>query len=109
MQVALTAALGTPMHVAHAGPNLVGGGGGGSGCSCMLVHLVHPTPTCANAGPEHLQLALVVFFLPSTGAYTPLGTHCGHHPLQLALVVFSPNHWCKQFNCTSVTGTVVAV
>ena len=32
-----------------------------------------------------LQLALVVFFRPSTSANTPLGGHC---PLQLALVVF---------------------
>ena len=86
MQVALTAALGTPMHVAHAGPNLVGGGGGG-GCSCMLVHLVHPTPTCADAGPEHLQLALVVFFLSSTGAYTPLCTHGGHHAPSATCIV----------------------
>ena len=37
--------------------DLVGGGGG---CSCML--LVQPTPTCTDAGPDLLQLALVVPF-----------------------------------------------
>ena len=47
------------------------GGGGGGGGGCMLLH---PTPTCANTGPD-LQLKLVlVFFLPLTGpgANTPL-------------------------------------
>ena len=37
--------------------DLVGGGGG---CSCML--LVQPTPTCTDAGPDLLQLALAVSF-----------------------------------------------
>ena len=36
-----------------------GGGGGGGGGGCMLLH---PTPTCANTGPDlQLKLALVVF------------------------------------------------
>ena len=35
------------------------GGGGGGGGGCMLLH---PTPTCANTGPDlQLKLALVVF------------------------------------------------
>ena len=46
----------------RAGPVLVGGGG----CSCMLLH---KTPNCDSAGPD-LQLALVVFLLPSTSANT---------------------------------------
>ena len=76
-----------------AGPDLVGGGGA---CSYML--LLHPAPTCPDAGlglysfcwcvfpsiswckystcmcgGHHLlQLMLVVFFLPATGAHTPL-------------------------------------
>ena len=43
--------------------------------SCyILLHLVHPTPTaCADFSPD-LQLALVVYFLPSTDTNTPL-TH----------------------------------
>ena len=35
-----------------------------------------------------MQLVLVVLFLPSTSANTPLATHGGHHLLQLARVVF---------------------
>ena len=34
--------------------------------------LVWPTPTCTSTGPDLLQLALVVFFLPATGANAPL-------------------------------------
>ena len=79
---------------ALAGPDLVGGGGG---CSCML--LLHPTPTCPEAGLvlcSHLVLVLLsfhqlaqilhlhmwwstpvatctmVFFHPSAGANAPL-------------------------------------
>ena len=33
--------------------------------------LLHPTPTCAAAGPDQ-QLVLVVFFLPSTSTNIPL-------------------------------------
>lgn len=61
MQVALIAALGTPMAPACAGlvwsvvvPLVV------VVHSCML--LVHLAPTCADAGPDLLQLALVVCF-----------------------------------------------
>ena len=74
------------MHSTSAGadPELVGGGGG---WSCML--LLHPVPTCADAGPDlctlHPDLCTMclrwqslVFFLPPTGADTrlTLNLHC---------------------------------
>ena len=66
-QVALIAASVTPMAAVLVLPDLVSGG---SGSSCML--LAQPTPTGTNAGPDLLQLALVMFFCPLSGANTPL-------------------------------------
>ena len=56
MQVALIDASISHSSGAPAGPDVVGGVGG---CSCLL--LLHSTPTCVDAGPERLQLVLVVF------------------------------------------------
>ena len=54
----------------------------------MQLHVVASHSTCAHAGPD-LQLVLVVFILPPTGANTLLAyMHSGHDSLQLALVVF---------------------
>ena len=39
-------------------------------CCCMV--MLQPTPTCTDAGPDLLQLALLVLFLQGTGANTPL-------------------------------------
>ena len=54
---------------------------------CKL-HLVAASRsyTCAQYDLDTVQLALVVFFLPSTSANTC--SHGGHRPLQLALVAF---------------------
>ena len=72
----------------RAGPDLIGGGGGG--CSCMLLH---PTPTCADAGPDHnLQLAQVVFFLLPTGTNTPLA-----HVVYVAMTHGNLHWWCSSF------------
>ena len=58
-------------------------------CCCMLLHLVHPTPTCAVAGPD-LQLACADGVFPTTyWRKFSTCTRCGHDSLQLALVVFS--------------------
>ena len=49
------------------------GGGGGGG----LVHETTYTPPAHVGGHHLLQLALVVFFLPITGANTLLALRCG--------------------------------
>ena len=62
-------------------PELVGGSGGG--WSCML--LLHPTPTCADAGPDLCTLT----FAPCTLTFAPCAC-CGCHRQQLTVVVFLP-------------------
>ena len=55
--------------------------------------LLHLTPTCADTGPDLLQLVLMVFYLPSTGANTLLAHVVqGHCTLQLVYTggVFLP-------------------
>ena len=77
---------------------------GGGGCSWML--LLHPLPTCADAGPDlctfcpdlctlHPDLCtLCLWCYPSMNQrkYSTC-THGGGHWLQLALVVLSFSHW----------------
>ena len=66
---------------ARADPELVGGSGGG--WSCML--LLHPAPTCADAGPDLCTLT----FAPCTLTFAPCAC-CGCHRQQLTVVVFLP-------------------
>ena len=55
-------------------------------CPCATCNwLLHPAPTSAQDGLDPLQLALVVFFLPSISAKTPLACAVG---------IACNLHWC---------------
>ena len=102
---------------AGADPELVGGGGG---WSCML--LLHPVPTCADAGPDlctlhpdlapcacsscHRQQLLVVIFLPQMLTQTPLAPAVVSPIATCAGGVFSSIYWRRYWPYTQATCTV---
>ena len=58
---------------------------------CYLHWLLHPAPTSAQDGLDTLQLALVVFFLPSISAKTSLALEVG--------IICNLHWWC--FSCAN--------
>ena len=75
-------------------------------CPCATyIWLLHPAPTTyiysAQDGLYPVQLALVVFFLPSIKMQRP-HLHCGPHP-QLALVMFFLCQLAHLLMCTWVS------
>ena len=73
----------------HADPELAGGG---CGCSCML--LLHPAPTCADAGPDLCTLHPDLWHKHATCACGGF-THCKLH-----WWYFLFSHWHRYSTCT---------
>ena len=97
---------------AGADPELVGGGGG---WSCML--LLHPVPTCADAGPDLCTLCLRWFspaatygdgvFPSAVGTKTPFAPVVVSPIATCARCVLPSTHWRRWWTCTRATCTVV--
>ena len=107
-----------------ADPELVGGGGGGGGWSCML--LLHPVPTCADAGPDLCTLhpdlcTLCLWWLSPAATYgggvspldvgtkTPLAPAVVSPIATCASGVYPSTHWHTYSTYTRATCTVVVV